>query len=226
MTMERITFEIETKFTDGAAPGTFSGYGSVFGVMDLGGDIMMPGAFTKTLGAWRKKKSLPSMLWQHRSGEPIGVWTSMKEDERGLTVEGELILDDVPEAKKAYALMKRGAVKGLSIGYCTKDCEIDRKTGARRLKEVDLYEVSLVTMPMLPEAQVSSVKSFSEMTIREVEEALESGTLPRLSSREAKAFLAGGFKTLKRERDAAGGDFAAAKATIDAIADFRRELGI
>ena len=97
------------------------------------------------------------MLWQHDTGAPIGVWTDLSEDDHGLKVAGELILE-VPQAATARALLKRRAIKGLSIGYRTKQSEIDRQTGARRIKELDLHEVSLVTVPMMPEATVSGVK--------------------------------------------------------------------
>lgn len=158
--MDRLAFDLDLKFADdGAASGTIEGYGSVFGVMDRGGDIVMPGAFKATLADWRKKKGMPPMLWQHDPWQPIGIWTDAAEDEKGLKLTGKLILD-VAAAKDAHALIAAGAVKGLSIGYRTGDYEIDRTTGVRRLKKIDLWEISLVTFPMLPEAQISSVKSF------------------------------------------------------------------
>ena len=155
--MDHLDFDLEIKLADDGTEGTIEGYGSVFGLLDRGGDIVEPGAFKASLAEWRKRKQLPSMLWQHDSSSPVGVWTEMVEDDRGLKVKGELILD-VPQAAVARALMKRGAVKGLSIGYRTKEAEVDRGTGARRLKKVDLWELSLVTIPMLPEAQITGVK--------------------------------------------------------------------
>lgn len=155
--MDHLDFDLELKLSDDGVEGTVEGYGSVFGVMDRGGDIVEPGAFKASLSEWRRRKQLPSMLWQHDTSSPIGVWTEMSEDERGLKVKGELILD-VPKAAVARSLMKRGAVKGLSIGYRTREADVDRQTGARRLKKVDLYELSLVTIPMLPDAQVTGVK--------------------------------------------------------------------
>lgn len=157
--MDRLSFDLEVKLAgDGAATGTIEGYGSVFGLMDRGGDIVLPGAFKASLAAWRKKKALPPMLWQHDPYTPIGVWTEAAEDEKGLKLTGQLVLD-VPAASSARALIAAGAVKGLSIGYRTDDYEIDRTTGVRSLKKVDLWEISLVTFPMLPEAMISSVKS-------------------------------------------------------------------
>lgn len=157
--MDRLAFDLDLKLAgDGSAAGTIEGYGSVFGLLDRGGDIVLPGAFKASLADWRKKKALPAMLWQHDPYAPIGVWTEAVEDEKGLRLKGQLVMD-VGAAKDARALIAAGAVKGLSIGYRTRDYEIDRSTGARSLKKVDLWEISLVTFPMLPEAQISSVKS-------------------------------------------------------------------
>lgn len=154
----RLSFDCEVKLAgDGTAAGTITGYGSVFGVLDRGGDIVHPGAFKASLSDWRRKKQLPPMLWQHDSWQPVGIWTDIEEDEKGLRLTGELILD-VPQASAAHALVKAGAVRGLSIGYRTRKEDIDRATGVRHLKQVDLWEVSLVTFPMLPEAQISGVK--------------------------------------------------------------------
>lgn len=165
--MEKLAFDLELKLAgDGAAEGTIEGYGSVFGLLDQGGDIVQPGAFKASLAAWRKKKSLPPMLWQHDPWKPVGVWTDLEEDEKGLKIKGNLVMD-VSFAKDARALIAAGAVKGLSIGYRTIDYEIDRKTGARLLKKLDLWEVSLVTFPMLPEALISAVKSLNPRALEE-----------------------------------------------------------
>lgn len=156
--MDRLAFDIEFKLADGDTDGVVEGYGSVFGLLDRGGDIVMPGAFKASLADWRKRKALPPMLWQHDPWQPVGVWEEAAEDEKGLRLKGRLALD-VPQAAAARALIKIGAVKGLSIGYRCQDHEIDRNTGARRLKKVDLWEISLVTFAMLPEAQISGIKS-------------------------------------------------------------------
>lgn len=176
--MNHLNVDCELKFaSDGAPEGTFAGYASVFGLLDQVGDIVERGAFKGTLADWRKRKGMPSLLWQHRSDEPIGVWTSMEEDDKGLKVEGELIME-VGKAREAYALMKRGAIKGLSIGYRTKDYELDRTTGVRKLKKVDLMEVSLVTSPALREAQISAVKA-AEFNPREWERDLRDAGFSR-----------------------------------------------
>lgn len=180
---DSLDFDLEVKLAgDESAPGTIEGYGSMFNIMDRGGDMVMPGAFKKTLREWKKMKQLPQMLWSHDMSMPIGLWTSMEEDEKGLKLKGELILE-VPQAATAHALLKRSAVKGLSIGYRTRDYEIDRTTGVRKLKDVELYEVSLVAIPMLPEAQVTGVKTNTPFDAPAWEKVFRDGGL---SNREAK----------------------------------------
>ncbi len=178
--MDRLAFDLEMKLAGGdSVTGAVEGYASVYGILDRGGDIVMPGAFKQSLADWRRKKAMPPMLWQHDSGIPVGVWSELAEDDKGLRVKGSLVLD-VPAAAAARALMMAGAVKGLSIGYRTLDDEIDRQTGVRRIKKAELWEVSLVTFPMLPEAQITGVKSIDD---RSLEQALRD---EGLSHREAK----------------------------------------
>ena len=138
-----------------ADDGTFSGYASVFGVKDQGGDIVMKGAFTKSLAKYPAAKV--KMLWQHDTSDPIGVWTKFEEDARGLKAEGRIILE-TRQGREAHALMKAGAVDGISIGYRTIRDEMDRKNGARLLHEVELREASIVTFPMNEDATVTAVK--------------------------------------------------------------------
>ena len=135
--------------------GTFEGYASVFGAEDLGRDIVMPGAFARSL-ARRGPKGV-KLLYQHDAGAVIGVWNEIREDARGLFVRGRL-LPDVARAREVLALMRAGAVDGLSIGYHVVRAEKDARRGARRLTELDLWEISVVTFPMLPEARISAVK--------------------------------------------------------------------
>lgn len=191
-----LDFACEFKLAGDEKPvGTIEGYASVFNLMDRGGDIVLPGAFKSSLAEWRKQKAMPPMLWQHNPGTPIGVWTDLAEDEKGLKVTGELILE-VPLAAATHALLKRKAVGGLSIGYRSRKDEIDRATGARRLQQVELWEVSLVTIPMLREAQISGVKSDMNFNPREMEEALREGGLSRADSKAAVAIFR---KTLSRD---------------------------
>jgi HK97 family phage prohead protease len=180
MKMDKIDFATELKLLseDDSKAGTIEGYGSVFNLMDRGGDIMLPGAFKSSISEWRKKKQPVPMLWQHDSSEPIGVWTDLIEDEHGLKLKGELVLE-IPKAQEARALIKSKALSGLSIGYRTKDAEVDRNTGVRKLKKVELWEVSLVTFPMLPEAQISGVKNSNAFDARAVEKSFRDGGLSR-----------------------------------------------
>ncbi|WP_186145467.1 HK97 family phage prohead protease [Burkholderia gladioli] len=141
--------------------GEFEGYGSVFGVVDSYGDVVQPGAFTKSLANWAAKGRLPAMLWQHKSDEPIGIYTAMHEDQHGLYVAGQLLIDDDPTARRAYAHMKAGSISGLSIGYQLADggWSYDSGKGVFLLSEIDLWEVSPVTFPANDEARVQTVKS-------------------------------------------------------------------
>ena len=150
----------ETKFARAdlavEADGTFSGYASLFGKADLARDMVMPGAFRASLA--RRGAGGVKMLFQHDPAEPIGVWLDVREDDRGLFVKGQLT-PGVERAGEVLNLMRAGALDGLSIGYRTVRGRTDAASGVRRLLEVDLWEISVVTFPMLPEARVSSVKS-------------------------------------------------------------------
>lgn len=137
------------------ADGVFEGYASLFGIADLGKDVVMPGAFTDSLK--KRDASAVRLLWQHDPATPIGRWLSIEEDRRGLRVRGKLNLA-VERARDIHALMREGAVDGLSIGFRVERARAERPTGLRRLEKLDLWEISIVTFPMLPGARVESVK--------------------------------------------------------------------
>lgn len=142
-----------------ASDGTFAGYASVFGVVDSQRDVVMPGAFKESL----KNRTQPvQLLWQHQWESPIGVIESLFEDARGLYMKGKLLME-VAQAREAHALMKAGVVRGLSIGYNVKRSRRSPDTGVRELLALDLWEVSLVTMPANEAAQVTVVKSADEL---------------------------------------------------------------
>src|SRR5699024_2500409 len=101
--------------------------------------------FEKSLAQWREKGRMPAMLWQHNTNEPIGVYTEMREDDIGLYFKGKLLIDGDPLAKRAHAHMKAGSLSGMSIGYMLNDYEYDKLKGVWILKEIDLWELSLVT---------------------------------------------------------------------------------
>lgn len=128
------------------------GYASVFGVADRGGDVVLPGAYAASLRRMAAAGGRVAMLWQHDPAQPIGLWEEVREDAHGLWVKGRL-LTELERGREAAALLAAGALDGLSIGYRTVRAE--RAKGRRLLAEVDLWEVSLVTFPMLPEARVA-----------------------------------------------------------------------
>lgn len=188
--------------------GTFTGYASVFGVLDSYREIVAPGAFTNSL-AEIKATALPlPALWQHLSDQPVGGYDpdALVEDDTGLAVAGWLMIDDIPLAKQAHALMMRRVVRGLSIGYYVRADSFDEKTGIRTLTEVELAEISIVTFPANPEATIDAVKrklAEGELpTIREFEKHLrEAG----FSKSQAAAVANGGLsKLLRREADRKG----------------------
>ncbi len=137
--------------TDGCV---VEGYASLFGKRDQGGDMVLPGAYAESLAALGRKDRRVKMLWQHDPAQPIGVWDEVREDATGLWVKGR-ILTEVAKGREAAALLTAGAIDGLSIGYRTVRAERDGK-GQRRLAELELWEVSLVTFPMLQEARVQA----------------------------------------------------------------------
>lgn len=141
----------EVSVTDGTV---ISGYASLFGVADQGGDVVLPGAYGAGLGRLAAKGGSVKMLWQHDPAQPIGVWDEIREDERGLWVKGRL-LPEIERAREAAALIGAGAIDGLSIGYRTIAAEKNAK-GQRLLAELELWEVSVVTFPMLNEARVGA----------------------------------------------------------------------
>ena len=191
------SFELKKEPDD---DGTFEGYASVFGVVDQGMDVVERGAFTKSLGNGRKVK----MLWQHDPNKVIGVWDEIREDERGLFVKGRL-LKDVTLGREAMALMRAGAIDSMSIGYRTKEAVAEAGGRVRKLMEVDLFEVSVVTFPMNEAAMVTDVKNADgKFDPKLMERALRD--VCGLSISEAKAFMAEGFKALKGPRDVVTSD--------------------
>ena len=184
-----------------ATDGTFSGYASLFGAVDLAKDVVEPGAFARSLAS--RGTAGIRMLFQHDPAEPIGSWSEIREDARGLFVRGRLATD-VARAREVLSLMRGGALDGLSIGFRSVRASRDPRTGIRRIREADLWEISVVTFPMLPGARVDTVKARRHLpTIREFEAWLTRDA--GLTRGEAKAVIADGFAGLLREREAAPG---------------------
>lgn len=157
-------FELKATTTDAdSTTGRFEGLLSPYGAVDLQGDRVMPGAFTRTIAA--RGGEVP-LLWQHSTDEPIGL-LRLRDTDGGLMVDGEVDLE-IPEGKRAFSAVRRRYCKGLSIGYST---IADRMVnGVRELIEVELFEGSIVTFPAAPSAQITSVKRDGEIAARFVEQ--------------------------------------------------------
>lgn len=195
--VRNIAFELKAAGDDG----TVEGYGSVFGVRDDYDDVIARGAYVSSLAAHKAAGTMPAMLWQHDPSTPIGVWTEMVEDSKGLKIKGQLALDTV-KGKEAHALLKMGAINGLSIGFLAKQWAYDRETDVRTLTEIDLWEVSLVTFPANDKARVTGVKAAEVAgikTIRQAEQALRDAGF---SADAAKALIAEVKRIALDERDA------------------------
>ncbi len=182
--------------------GSFSGYASLFGRVDLGRDVIERGAFARSLRT--RGAAGIRMLFQHDPNQPIGTWSELKEDAHGLFVRGRLT-EGVSRAQEVLNLMRGRALDGLSIGFRAVKARTDSITGVRRILEADLWEISVVTFPMMPDARIDRVKGFgwkrSLPTTREFEQWLTGHA--GLTRRDAQAVIAKGFASLIRERNAA-----------------------
>ena len=180
----RFSLPVEFKASDVARTGTLSGYAASFSTVDLGGDMILPGAMAATLAEHKARGSLPALLWAHDMSAPIGRITRLQEDRKGLYTEAQLTLE-TRAAKEAYALLKDGAVSGLSIGYSVPDGGAEYRGDTRLLKQISLFEVSIVSVPMNPAARVTAVKAMDCTTLRELEHLLRESL--SLSSRKSHA---------------------------------------
>lgn len=205
MKIDRLTAAFELKQL--GEEGAFSGFASTFGLpADSQGDIMAPGAFSASLAEHAEKGTAPPMLWQHDPSVPIGRWTDIRQTDRGLAVDGRLTLE-VQQAREARALLKDGALDGLSIGFRERESrpatEDEEAEGVRRvLTDVELIEISLVTMPANERARVAAVKAAARAALvetpRAFEEFLREAGFPRAF---AKTVTNRGFATAQRRRD-------------------------
>lgn len=193
--------------------GSVEGYGSVFGVRDSYDDVIAAGAFQASLAAHKKAGTMPAMLWQHDSDKPIGVWTEMVEDSKGLRIKGQLALETTL-GKEAHALLKMGALNGLSIGFVSKQWAYDRDTDIRTLTEIDLWEVSLVTFPANGAARVTNVKSVDELQApKDAERALRDAGF---SKSDATAFVSRVMR-MGQQRSESAQDIAKAMKAADQL---------
>lgn len=192
------TAPVQFKFAAADEAGSFTGFASTYGgEPDAHGDLIAPGAYTKTLARHAAAGTRPALLWQHDQTNPVGVWMRFEDTTEGLIAHGKLTMD-VPQAKAAHALMKDGAL-ALSIGYIIPKGGAEIVNGARLLKELELHEVSLVAMPANTNARITTVKSFdpSNPNPRDFERAAREAL--GLSAREAKRLMAGGWSGLVRD---------------------------
>ena len=176
--------------------GSFEGYASIFGNKDLGNDVVMQGAFAKSI-KYKKPKQI-KLLYQHKTDEPIGVIDLIEDDNKGLKIKGRLALE-TQRGKETFELMKMGALDSMSIGYklSPKGYSYDDKNKKRELKEIDLMEVSLVTFPMNPKAKITRVK-LAEMNVREIEDYLRDvGGMSNSIAKQSANIL---FKSFNKEQ--------------------------
>ncbi len=189
--------------------GTVEGYGSVFGVRDNYDDVIAKGAFVQSLKDHKAAGTMPAMLWQHDADKPIGVWTEMVEDEKGLRIKGQLAMETV-KGKEAHSLLKMGALNGLSIGFMSKEWAYDSAAEVRTLTAIDLWEVSLVTFPANEKARVTNVRSADELQApKDAEKVLRDAGF---SKSDATAFVSRVMRMGEVRRDSVDSTVAAMKA--------------
>ncbi|CCB65385.1 HK97 family phage prohead protease [Hyphomicrobium sp. MC1] len=149
--------DLETRFLATTDQGVFEGHASIFGVQDSYGDVIKRGAFKACLKAFESAGRMPLMLYSHDPSRPVGVWEQIAEDEKGLHVQGRL-LRDIPDGDLAYKLLMGKALDGLSIGFRVVDASRDT-SGVRTISQIDLVEISLVSLPAMPGARIEQVRS-------------------------------------------------------------------
>lgn len=166
-----IAFDLDLKSV--TAEGEFTGYASVFDNVDFGRDVVVAGAYKKSL--LKRPPAKVKMLFQHDPSEPIGIWLDLTEDQKGLRAKGKLILETT-RGREIHALMRAGALDGLSPGFRTVKDRFDRAKGIRYLEEMDVPEISVVTFPLNPRATVASVKGHDAERARALVAAINRAT--------------------------------------------------
>lgn len=195
-------------------PGQFEGYGSVFDIIDMGDDVVMKGAFTKTLKEWNERKQLPVMPWQHNMSNLIGQWESMAEDAKGLKVVGTLWVEGnkfdqtaIEQAAVAHNLLRSNGPKQLSIGWSATKVSFGEKDGrrVRFLEEVKLWELSVVPFGMNQESDITNAKNADGAlpSVRELEQVLRDAGL---SKSNAQTVLSKGYRALDQSDSGMLGD--------------------
>lgn len=184
LTQKGLAINLDFKTTK---EGVFTGYGAIFNNVDNGGDIIMPGAFAKSIKN-RDPKAV-KMLWMHDSDDPIGYWTAIEEDQKGLKLTGQLLLT-LKKAVEVFEMMQAGIIDSLSVGYRTVKASYDEATSVRKLLELDLWEVSAVTFPMNDKAKIQTVKNIEIPSRKQIEAALRhEGQFSNADARKAAAIV-------------------------------------
>jgi hypothetical protein len=211
MTTKHLDLSVEIKQV--SDEGGFEGYASAM-TLDRGGDVVEMGAFDRSLARHKARGTMPKMLWQHDPGKVVGVWTDAYQDDKGLYVKGRCI-KATTLGRDTHELLRAGAIDSMSIGYVTKEAEFDADdSGTRRLKEVDLWEISLVTFPMNEDARVTAVKRVE--SVRDVERVLRDGGVPNeFAKLVALHGFEGAMKRVNGHRD--GDDAAQIKQALDKL---------
>ena len=179
-------FEIKADANDS---GRIKGYGAYYGNIDRGYDVIEQGAFADI-------KRTVKMLYEHQSSKLLGTWDIVKEDSKGLLVEGNININTTL-GRDVYELAKSGALSDMSVGFKTQDYEYDKQS-IRRIKKAELFEVSLVSFPMNEKANILSVKSSDIETERDFEHFLKQAGY---SNKHAKLITTHGFKTFMQKKD-------------------------
>jgi HK97 family phage prohead protease len=208
----------------------FKGYASTFGNVDLGGDKVMPGAWTETLKEIKESGTVVPILWQHNHSEPLGVYDVIGEDAKGLFVDGRMPKADSFVTGRVMPQMKIGSIGKLSIGYGIKKDGFKWKGDVRELHSLKLFETSLVTFPMNTDADILSFKAIdfstlADVEIRELERAMKEGI--KFDNKEAKQIISlmKSAGMLRDEHDGSrdGDDFKQMEDVLDKILNTLKE---
>lgn len=211
MRLKQIYTPFELKASN-SETGIVEGYGSIFDNVDAYSEIVVKGAFNESLKAHKSKKTMPAMLWQHNPDWPIGKWIDISEDDRGLKVSGKLNMK-TSRGIDAFEHISAGDITGMSIGYRTEKYEVDEEEKIVTLKEIDLWEISLVTFPANELARIEETRSANEiaqMTEREIEHVLRDAGL----SRSKSGAVISRISAIQHLRDAEAIEIAEAKAAL------------